>query len=375
MNHLQLLKDFPELYSRKSSNKIYSWHIYVAIIENKIFIITEYGYIDGKQTKISNEITTCKSQKTINDQAIFNAQSKWNFKVKKGFKKNIANINEVQNITPMLAQKYCLDKPMKNLIKVYVQPKLDGWRCYTSFSNSKLHMKTRNNTQYPNNFPHIVEELHNIFSMLPSNIFLDGELFSPDIPFQSFGLLKKDINSDDIKRFQLLKYHVFDCVDINNMNMSYQERYKYLQKIIKPSYNNIKLVNTTLVKQDEIKNYYETFIKNGMEGIIIRDPTGKYEINKRSRYLKKYKEFDDDEFEIVDFIEGDGKYKGTVIWVVKNESGQTFKVTPKGTLEYRKELYENGNSYIGKMLQVIYFGKSLDGIPRFPIGKCIRKDI
>ena len=159
------------------------------------------------------------------------------------------------------------------------------------------------------------------------------------------------------------------------MNMSYQERYKYLQKFIKPSYNNIKLVNTTLVKQDEIKNYYETFIKNGMEGIIIRDPNGKYENNKRSRYLKKYKEFDDDEFEIVDYIEGDGKYKGTVIWVVKNDNSQTFKVTPKGTLEYRKELYENGNSYIGKMLQVIYFGKSLDGIPRFPIGKCIRKDI
>jgi DNA ligase-1 len=42
-------------------------------------------------------------------------------------------------------------------------------------------------------------------------------------------------------------------------------------------------------------------MEEGYEGIMVRNPNSPYEISKRSSYLQKYKEFDDDEFEIIGF--------------------------------------------------------------------------
>ena len=45
-----------------------------------------------------------------------------------------------------------------------------------------------------------------------------------------------------------------------------------------------KHVETFIVNNiEEIKIYHDNFIKNGFEGIMIRDINGLYEINKRSK--------------------------------------------------------------------------------------------
>ena len=62
------------------------------------------------------------------------------------------------------------------------------------------------------------------------------------------------------------------------------------------------------------------------------------------------------EYEILGYKEGEGRDKGTVIWickVYKDSKESTFSVRPKGTLEFRKELFKNGDLYIGKKLTVI----------------------
>jgi len=109
----------------------------------------------------------------------------------------------------------------------------------------------------------------------------------------------------------------------------------------------------------------------GYEGCILRNINGLYRTNYRSHDLQKYKEFIESEYEIVGFKEGDGRDKGTVIWICKTHDS-TFSVRPRGSIEMRKELYENGNNYIGKKLTVIYQELSEMGIPRFPVGKSIR---
>jgi hypothetical protein len=135
-------------------------------------------------------------------------------------------------------------------------------------------------------------------------------------------------------------------------------------------------VDTFLIHNDaEFKEAFDEFIKQEYEGIMLRDANGIYEINKRSKYLQKYKEFLDDEFEIVGFESGTGRDENCVIWVCKTKEGKTFSVRPKQTIEKRKEEFLNASTKIGKKMTVIYQELTEDGIPRFGVGKGIRCDV
>jgi DNA ligase-1 len=62
-----------------------------------------------------------------------------------------------------------------------------------------------------------------------------------------------------------------------------------------------------------------------------------------------------------------------VIWDCKTKNGDTFAVRPRGTREIKRELFKNGDKYIGKELTVIFQEYTEYGIPRFPVGKDIRE--
>ena len=108
------------------------------------------------------------------------------------------------------------------------------------------------------------------------------------------------------------------------------------------------------------------------EGVMIRNLHGPYGLNKRSKHLQKFKTFQDDEFKIIGYDEASGNDQGTVVWIVETATGQEFRVRPEGTRELRREWFENGDDYLGKMLTVKFFELTDDGIPRFPIGIAIR---
>jgi ATP-dependent DNA ligase len=135
--------------------------------------------------------------------------------------------------------------------------------------------------------------------------------------------------------------------------------------------NYLRIVNfTNCNSYEDIKIMHDYFVTEGYEGIILRKDE-QYK-NTRSSNLLKYKEFDDDEMEIIGFSEGVGTEVGLVIWEVKTNDGLIFTVRPKGDFEERKKLFENGEKYIGKKITVRFQGKSEKGIPRFPIGISIR---
>ena len=119
---------------------------------------------------------------------------------------------------------------------------------------------------------------------------------------------------------------------------------------------------------------HDKFVQDGYEGIMIRDMGGVYESNKRSKYLQKYKVFMEEEFEITGFHEGTGDEKGAIVWDCKTKDHKIFAVRPRGTFEFRKKLFLEGSTYIGKMLTVIFQEYSSDSIPRFPVGKAIRDE-
>ena len=97
-----------------------------------------------------------------------------------------------------------------------------------------------------------------------------------------------------------------------------------------------------------------------------------YRCNYRSHDLQKYKEFLEDEFLIVGFTQGDGRDKGTIIWICVTKEGKEFSVRPRGTMEHRRKLFQTGEKYVGKKLTIIYQELTEEGKPRFPVGKDVR---
>jgi DNA ligase-1 len=281
---------------------------------------------------------------------------------------------------PMLAQTYVVDskKNKKNdiIFPCFVQPKLDGLRCITYLYDSNVICQSRTGGIF-DTLLHIQESLKPILRQYPDIVF-DGELYTDKdtIPFEELaGLIKKKkITDDDKERLKLISYHIYDCYHTSDTEMPFTNRmqtfYDILRKYNMPS---LKIVPTIEVNSvSEFKKKFSEFVEQGYEGIILRNKKGVYQLNYRSHDLQKYKEFMEEEYEIVDFKEGEGKDKGTVIWVCQTTSKKRFNVRPRGTAQMRRDWFDNGSSYIGKMLTVIFQELSECGIPRFPVGKSVR---
>ena len=145
----------------------------------------------------------------------------------------------------------------------------------------------------------------------------------------------------------------------------------YFKQFGKKELPMIHRVETEVAEQpSDVKAKHDAYVSDGYEGIMIRDMSGCYEVDKRSKYLQKYKEFNENEYKIIGFHEENG---GLVIWDVLLPNGKTCACAPNASDAQRKEMFKNGANYIGKMLTVYYFGEDADGRLRFPRGKAIRE--
>lgn len=120
-----------------------------------------------------------------------------------------------------------------------------------------------------------------------------------------------------------------------------------------------------------MKESHARYVAEGYEGIMLRNAAGVYR-GVRSKELQKYKEFQDDEYEVIDFRQGEGQEEGCVLWVCRTPSGTPFSVRPRGTREDRAALYQKGADYVGQRLTVRFQELTDDGVPRFPVGIAFR---
>lgn len=374
---------FPILYGTEKNNKTKIWEAKVFTQNNIALSEIKFGQLHGKMQCAYREYKEGKNigkkNETTPYQQCFNETlKKWcDKKDKESYsEKNNDDDSKEENekYFPMLAQTYKPNdqKNKKNDITFpcYVQPKLDGLRCIVYFSKSlnKIIFQSRTGS-YFNTLEHINDDITKIIKI--NNLVLDGELYTTEMPFEELaGLIKKKKITDcDKEKLKNVKYHIYDIIN----NEIFEKRLEIINSIFLYNFNYVEKVYTTIVKTiEEFKHQFSIFVGNGYEGIILRNKNGLYRTNFRSHDLQKYKEFLEDEYEIIDFKEGDGRDKGTVIWICKTEEKNSFSVRPKGTIEYRKELYKNANKFIGKKLTVIFQELSELGIPRFPVGKCIR---
>ena len=362
--------------TKKTNGKIYEWEVKINKINDEHYeIVTLNGYSDGKKAQHNIDIKKGKAGRTVLEQAILETQSKFNKKEKE---------YSTEIFKPMLADKVKVDlytgksksKAFRIEFPAYVQPKLDGLRGITYLKNDEVFIQSRTGNIF-DNFGLLKNQLKNIFNILGEDVFLDGELFTDDFSFQELsGLVRltaEKVNENELKKIDKIKYNVFDIYFVNTPNMPFNERLEKLQQLMKiKNINLINLVETNLVKDfskaDEIHDMY---VSKGGEGLMIRDINSVYEPNKRSKFLQKYKKFDEDEYKIVGFKDSE-REKGLIIWVCATSNGTEFDVVPMGTKEERKDLFKIGDKYIGKSLTVQYLGFTEDEIPKIAKGKDIR---
>ncbi|RNF18011.1 DNA ligase [Trypanosoma conorhini] len=327
---------------------------------------------------------------------------------------------ETRNLQPMLARNFEKEADrIRDDEVLFASPKLDGVRCVVAWNARERRpcFFSRSGTLFECCDDRIEPTLRPLFERDP-NLVLDGELYNHDV--DDFEQLVSAIRTTRDRRTpaiaslqEKLQYHAFDLMYASALpDMSvvpFSERYKHLSSLInglgapkgKARGQAVVLVPAIQITKPKIARVLRLSIEDGYEGIIVRRDGGVgargkgsrsdsrpagvprkgtssgalvgYAHGARSPHLLKYKVMQDAEYVIVSGVEGRGKWKGCLgAFVCSTKRGHHFTVAPATTEDTKKDMWRSLAQYKGKMLTVQYQELSANGVPRFPIGKCVR---
>lgn len=349
------MHDCKTLYCKDMHGKTRVWSVSVEKGEEYSTITISHGEEGGKKIVTKRAISAGKNVGKSNatthyEQAVSEARSKFDRKLKEGYSEDLEG---VKTLRPMLALEY--SKRSKSIsFPCYVQPKYDGVRAL--YHGGKFITRTGNTVE---TVRHIGDSLRKI----PEGLVLDGELYIHGEIFQN--------TVSFIKRFQKrsadVKYYVYDCFRING-NEPFYRRLEDLKKLKDKVGSAVVISDTATAESDgDVEKIYTRAVKNGYEGVMMRNKNGPYVQGKRSKDLQKMKPGDTDEFRVASFSEGAGTEQGCVVWELETKDGKLFRARGTGTHEQRREEYKTARKCVGKMATVKFQGLSASGIPRFPV--------
>jgi len=352
-------EELPVLYHKGKKDKIFSWRIWT----EGSTICTEYGTDEGKKQLAEKEAKGKnigkKNETTPEVQAEREAKSMWQAKLDRKYRLTIEEAEKPLPL-PMLAKKF-EDRKKKVTYPCDVQPKLNGVRCLAQWEDDHVELTSRSGKPY--NCPHIVEELEEI---LPKDIILDGEIYAHGKTLQAVMRLVKKVRPESVN----LRLWTYDLIDTKDMDIPWSERSISLRKFFEERKCKTLVYVKHLICEDEKSVYNEQarLTQEGYEGAIVRMPHGVYRWGYRSDALLKVKTFQDEEFKVVGFKSGVGKFSNACIWLCETEDGKLFEVVSKGTMGHKAQLLKEAEDYVGEFLTVKFFERTESGIPQFPVG-------
>ena len=369
---MKIVHSTPVLQSTTRTGKAKFWqgHVLFSSVD-RWFTQSSYWQTnnDGSSSALQFSDPYCVYPKNVGRVNATTAEQQAHLEIERDFKKQIdkgyAEIGQEPEVLPlpMLAHKFS-DRGHKVTWPAFVQPKLNGQRM---LFNSEKGWSRGGKLIIPECIAHIKEEI----GKLPPGVTLDGELILPGNP-----LLQKTMTA--IKKFRpelspTLVYWVYDIVDPSR---PFSERFEILKSLVPLGESHVILTPTAEVESpSDVIFHLSQFVDSGYEGSMVRFDLGGYDIGHRNNQLQKVKDFVDGEFEVLDIIEGGGRFKGASIFVCKATETETFTVVPEGDMEYRRSLYENREDLLSttKYLTVRYQELSASGVPIFPVGVALRE--
>jgi len=367
------MKTFPTLYKLTSEGKIQMWSIGV---EGNV-IVTDFGQLAGKIQHAEEPIKEGKNigrsnETTPEEQALSEAASKWEGKVKKGYVEDLKRATAGEKDMAggydcMLAHKFA-DHGHKIGYPAYEQPKLNGHRCEGIIEDGVATLWSR--TRKPIlSCPHIIKELQLLY---PTGYHkTDGELYNHDYKdkFEDLAsLISQKVPAANCTEIQ---YHMYDAPTDGGFADRIEKltNQVHCYELVHGMFKYLKVVETIIVKDEfDLIFAFEHFLKQGYEGAMARNANGPY-VGKRSYDLQKVKEFLDDDYPIVGIKEGRGSYAGCGIFICSTPAHGTFDVKMRGPKERLKEFLADDSLWKNKVLVVKYQYISKYGIPIFPVGE------
>lgn len=217
---------------------------------------------------------------------------------------------------------------------------------------------------------------------------LDGELVVGDIyakdVFQktTSGVMSEDAEED-------VKFYVFDRWDMPDV--AYEDRVKTLAEKTLITAPILMLRQVLVNSAEELQELLEIEKLNGGEGLIGRNPKGRYKYGRstpKEQLSVKFKFFEQDEFEVVGFEErmhnnneattNELGYTerssckenlipmDTLGSLVLRYGDSSFKVGTGFSDEQRQEIWDNKESYLGKLASIRYMSVGQAVLPRIP---------
>ena len=273
---------------------------------------------------------------------------------------------------PMLAYPVS-SKPIDYSKPVFIQPKLDGVRCLIQYDSGVVTAYSRTGKVWKN-IEHITLNLYKFFDKHP-NVVLDGELYNHDFrdDFESIiSMVRKTKPTDEDRRISALNVQ-FHCYDMVNKRMKFSTRDKWLKGNLPESYCVKRLTTYSIESDVTAKIAHTQNLKDGYEGSIVRLDVP-YQC-KRSHSLRKFKDFEDAEANIVGYEEGKGKRAGTLgKFLMQDDDGNQFGCPPGKGHNYKDlaRMLENIHEYMGQRATFTFFERTKAGSYRHPLFKCIR---
>lgn len=373
--------NLPTLYKKTNTGAIQFWSIDVLDLSQHSSIAIEYGQLgtDSPQKTvelIKNGKNVGRSNETsFSQQAASEANARWEKQVKKGYvdslEKAKAGECDLKGVLPMLAKKFS-EQGHKIQWPAMVQPKLDGNRCIAVVTGNsvKLYSRTR---KLITSMKHIEHELLEVRRATGEDFVFDGELYNHDLK-RDFEDIQSAVRTEkfDPKTSQVIQYHIYDLVSDKDSTERQLELDSLFGLLLPISF--LQRVPTYLAgSQVDMMAIYDAFLEQGYEGAMVRQSHSPYQ-HKKTALLQKVKQFDDDEWRIVDIKEGRGTMSGKGIFACRMKDGQEFDAKLKGKLDNLSYVLEHRDEFIGKMLTVQYQGFFKSGKPRFPVGLRIREE-
>lgn len=359
--------EFPTLYKRTSTGAVQVWYQEV-IGDSWRTVSGQFGSLKvvSGWHKCEPKNTGKKNATTAEEQAIAEVNARYKKRLKLGYFEKLEDVDGDIYFKPMLAAKY-KDRVKKINFKdkTWTQPKLDGMRCVATVAGMFSRAGERVHSA-----PHIHQYMmDNGFWEDDESAVYDGELYNHELhenfdELMSIARRSKLTEEDLIKSRQWLQFHVYDVT--TDEELTFDQRFLSLKRV---DSDYIKFVQTDEVNSlEEIDANYEKYLESNYEGQIVRINDVYH--NKRCNSLLKRKEFIDEEYEIVDIVEGKGNRAGMAgRATLRMKDGRLFGAGIKGSHGYARELLLNKQRYVGNGSEatVRYFRLTPDGIPRFPV--------
>jgi DNA ligase 1 len=411
---LRMIKSLPTLYKLASTGKLHQWTISV----DGATIITERGQVGGILTTSEDIVKSGKNvgranATTTEEQALAEAKSKWDKKLKKDYCKTAEAAAAGKSsemiaggILPMLAHKY-RDFAHKIHWPAWAQPKLDGHRCTTDSTNvgievddsGEVTLWSRSRAKITS-VPHINQAIRRLdLGVLKADGELYNHAYHDDFEIITH-LVKRDTPCDGGSEcshakkygvicpgYRTVQMHIYDIDFPDRPDTQFKDRWAVIKCKLDSfvrEYDHasgfpcplVAVETVQVANAKALEAAYERFMEQGYEGAMVRNAAGIYHHGK-CYDLQKVKQYEDAEFTVIAVEEGRGSMAGCAKFICRipdyftdprAKPGSTFTAKMTGKLTDLRQYLQDPGLAIGRLVTVQFQGFTRrDGVPRFPV--------